>query len=117
MFAVRRNGMWVWPQAVAFGSNGMRLAAIHAGDIYPRGMTGFVTFKQQPFGVGKELPGKWDHIAGGERSLLPHACRQKYEVRRRHVLPQNQSPLTVWRKRVGRTLAQAHGGSPGRVAG
>src|SRR5271169_2875931 len=80
-------------------------------------MTGFVAFEQQVFGVGEELSAGRNYFAGRNCLLLAHAGEKKYEVRRRYVLPQNQSPLAIGRKRVGRLLTHANGGRASGIAG
>ena len=62
--------MRIRPQTISFGRNGARLAPIQIRNVYPRGVTGFGTFKQQPFGVSEELPARRNHGAG-RKCLLP----------------------------------------------
>jgi len=66
----------------------------------PQGVTWFVTVKQQTFGIGEELTKAGNNVAGGKRPLLSHAGGEKYEVWRRHALPQDQSPSAIGRKRT-----------------
>ena len=73
----------------------MRLTPIQTRHIEPGGVTGFVSFHQQVFGVREELPSGWNHVARRKCLLLSDPGGKEYEVRRHHVLPQDQSPLAI----------------------
>ena len=79
-FAIGRNRVGVGPQVVALGSNGMRLTAFQTRNIEPRGVTGFVSFHQQVFGVGEDCPSGWNHVARRKCLLLSHASGKQHEV-------------------------------------
>src|SRR5258708_6117861 len=98
-------------QAESFGRNGAGLPTLQIHEIDPRGVARFVAVKQEAFGIGEELTKIWTDAPGRKRPLLADAGGEEYEVRRRHVLPQNQSPSSIGRKRARRSLAQADGGS------
>lgn len=60
-----------------YPGNGTRLTAIQILNVDPRGMISFVTVKQQPFGVGRELASKRNYAARWNGPLLSHTCGKK----------------------------------------
>ena len=90
--------MRVWPQTKSFGSYSARLPGIQVHNVHSRGVTGFVAANQHALGIGKELSRVRNDIAGGKGALLSHPGGEQCEIWRRHIVPQNKSPLAIGRK-------------------